>query len=83
MKKIIFVLATVTLLVGCTDADFGKFAALGDSATVKCWSGGILIFDGKSTGKVKSEASSDGYFFKDAKDNKFKEVSGNCVITYD
>ncbi len=82
MKKILIVLSAV-LTIGCTDATMGKFTSLGDSATVKCWSGGTLIFDGKSSGKVQSESSSDGYFFKDVKDNKFKEVSGNCVITYD
>lgn len=83
MKKIIFALTTASLLIGCTDATIGKLTSLGDSATVKCWSGGTLIFDGKSSGKVQSEKSSDGYFFKDIKDGKFKEVSGNCVITYD
>ncbi len=36
-----------------------------------------------STGKVESSDSSDGYFFVDAKDNKLKEVSGNCIITYE
>tara|TARA_R110001606_G_scaffold134259_1_gene270604 strand:- start:17616 stop:17873 length:258 start_codon:yes stop_codon:yes gene_type:complete len=85
MKKITLALALTSIitLTACTDATMGKLTSLGDSASVKCWSGGTLIFDGKSTGKVQSEKSSDGYFFKDAKDNKFKEVSGNCVITYD
>ncbi len=40
------------------------------------------MFKGKSTGKVLSEENSDGYFFRDAADGKFKEVSGNCVIGY-
>jgi len=68
--------------IGCTDAQISKFQSLGDSATIKCYSGEKLIFEGKSTGKVKSEANSDGYAFKDAGDGKLKEVSGNCIIEY-
>lgn len=84
MKKLRWI--PVLLLFGavaCTDATCGKMFALGDSASVECWSGGQLIYKGKSSGKVLSEATSDGYFFKDMKDGKFKEVSGNCVISYD
>lgn len=67
---------------GCTDAEVGKLKALGDPASVKCWSGGQLIYDGVSTGKVESEAQSDGYYFIDAKTGRPMEVSGNCVIVY-
>ena len=67
---------------GCSDAQWGKLGAYGDSATITCYSGGKLIYNGESTGKVISEKSSDGYFFKDKKDGKLKEVSGNCVIAY-
>lgn len=77
MVAILFATAT-----GCTDAGWSRLTALGDSASIKCYSGGVLIFEGRSTGKVKSEQSSDGYFFKDAADGLLKEVSGNCVIGY-
>jgi len=70
-------------LTNCTDASRGKMFSLGDSAHVVCYSGGEKIYEGTSTGKVLSEKNSDGYFFKDMEDGKFKEVSGNCVITYD
>ncbi|NIR13861.1 MAG: hypothetical protein GWN86_07865, partial [Desulfobacterales bacterium] len=60
MKYIIITLALV--FTGCTDAGCGKLQALGNAATVECYSGGKIIFQGKSTGKVKSEASSDGYY---------------------
>ena len=71
MKKllgVVIVLGALVVLCGCTDAGRAKLFALGDSAAVKCWSGGQLIFEGRSTGKVFSEQNSDGYFFKDAKD---------------
>ena len=87
MKKnwVFAVVCIVTLAfigVGCTDAQWGKVTSLGDPAKVMCYSGGVLIYSGYSTGKVSSEESSDGYFFKDSADGRQKEVSGNCVIDY-
>lgn len=85
-NKVFFLLAAgwlvLFVLSGCTDAGWSKLTAYGNSATVECYSGGKLIYKGSSTGKVKSEESSDGYFFRDAADGKLKEVSGNCVIVY-
>ena len=81
MKQALIFIA-VFLFMGCTDARCSKITSLGDSAEIECYSGGKLIYKGKSTGKVSSEKSSDGYFFLDAKDQRLKEVSGNCVITY-
>ena len=84
MKKGIILVGLLALsTTACTDAEMAKLTALGDTATIECYSGEKLIFSSKSTGKVSSEPSSDGYFFKDAKDGKLKEVSGNCIITYD
>lgn len=84
MKKLILIpaLFSVALMSGCTDAHFDKLTNFGGSASVKCYSGEKLIFDGVSTGKVVSEANSDGYAFRDSSDGKLKEVSGNCVIEY-
>ena len=69
--------------MGCTDAQIAKLGGLGNEASVKCWSGTKVIYEGTSTGKVQSEADSDGYFFKDKATGKLMEVSGNCVITYE
>lgn len=71
------------LLCGCTDGDIGKLSAYGGSANVKCYSADKLIYEGDSTGKVSSSQDSDGYYFVDSSDRKLKEVSGNCVITYE
>jgi hypothetical protein len=75
---IVFVVA----FIGCSDAQIGKFKALGNSAQVECWSGGRSIFKGESTGKVSSEENSDGYYFIDKATGSPMEVSGNCVIRY-
>jgi hypothetical protein len=39
-----------------------------------------MIYEGRSTGKIKSEAQSDGYYFIEKGSGKLMEVSGNCVI---
>jgi hypothetical protein len=46
------------------------------------YTGGKLIYSGISSGKISSEENSDGYHFVDEQTEKFMEVSGNCVITY-
>jgi hypothetical protein len=78
-----YVLLGSVLLIGCTDAEWSKLAALGDRAHVVCYSGGKPIYDGYSTGKPLSEDGSDGYFFRDEKDQVLREVSGECVISYE
>ncbi len=77
------ILLLAGIVTGCTDAQRGKLGAIGESAKVECWSGGQLIFVGVSSGKISSERNSDGYNFVDRKTDKYMEVSGNCVITYD
>ena len=80
--KSLFLIITIILISSCTDAERSKMFSLGDTAKITCYSGGTLIYEGFSTGKVKSETNSDGYFFKDKADGKLKEVSGNCIIIY-
>jgi len=84
MKKIvIFTLVVIGMLsTGCTDRYIGKLSAYGGSAKIKCYSGTLLIYEGQSTGKISSEANSDGYSFISKETNKLTEVSGNCVISY-
>ncbi len=53
------------------------------SAEISCYSGGKLIYSGKTDGKVFSESNSDGYTFIAADDRKLKEVSGDCIIKYE
>lgn len=67
-------------VMGCTDAQVSQWTTLGDPATVTCYSGGKLIYHGKSTGKVASEKQSDGWLFKEAGSDAQIRVSGDCVI---
>ena len=53
------------------------------SAEISCYSGGQLIYSGRTDGKVFSEENSDGYTFISADDGKLKELSGDCIIKYE
>jgi hypothetical protein len=73
-------LALVFVAAGCSDAERARLGALGSAGTVKCYSGGRLFYEGRSTGKIYSEQTSDGWFFKDANTGKLVRVSGDCLV---
>lgn len=81
MRRLTFSIFLAAGLVGCTDAQMASVKAVGSAHHVKCWSGGIVIYEGDATGAVSNEAHSDGYYFEDAATKKLIGVSGNCVIT--
>lgn len=66
--------------VGCTDARMSKLLQLGSPQHIKCYSGGAVIYEGDSTGKVANENDSDGYYWEDAATQKIVEVSADCVF---
>jgi len=77
MKKWFFALV---LVVGCTDAERANWASLGSAGHIVCYSGGNIIYDGYSTGKIATVTNSDGWQFEDKKTGRFVRVSGACVI---
>lgn len=79
MYKIIVCLVSF-MMVGCTDARLKQYATIGDPAKITCYSGGKIIYEGTSTGKVHSEETSDGWYFVDSDTNKLIRVSGDCLI---
>ena len=79
MKVIFFIFALIAL-TACSDATRGAFSSLGDSRQVKCYSGGSLIYEGLTTGKVNNEQQSDGIYFTD-KAGSFIEINADCVIS--
>jgi hypothetical protein len=78
MKKLPLLLLLLTS--GCTDATWSKVTQYGGSQHIKCYSGGVLIYEGDSTGKVVSEQGSDGYYFEDATTHEVVEISADCVF---
>lgn len=77
----LMVLALVMLASGCTDATQSKIMGYGDQYKVEMYSGGQKVREWTSSGKVKSEANSDGYYFMDKETDKLIEVAGDVVIT--
>lgn len=69
------------LLSSCTDAERAKRGGYGDEFKVEMYSGGQKIREWISSGKVMSEAQSDGYYFKDKQTGRLIEVAGDVVIT--
>jgi hypothetical protein len=68
------------LLIACTDTDIAQLAAIGEPGHITCYSGGGVIFEGDSTGKIATEKDSDGWKFMDAASARLIRVSGDCVI---
>ena len=74
-------LVSVLLVVGC-DARFSKMTTMGSECKVELLDcSGNVVRAWTSTGKVLSEETSDGYYFKDKETGKLVEVTGTIVIT--
>lgn len=88
MRRLIHIVTGLILvcmpaaLAGCTDAGWAKVTALGTPARVTCYSGGKVILDDFSTGKVASEDGSDGIFFNSRTTGRLVETSADCVIDH-
>lgn len=75
-----YIIALALIATACTDAGLKQLTTYGSSAEIVCYSGGKEIYRGTSTGKVKTETQSDGWFFSEAGTGKLIRVSGDCVI---
>ena len=82
MKSIVIisVMAAISIMAGCTDVARSRIGSFGDPAHIRCYSGGMLFYEGNSTGKVSATKGSDGWEFKDAETGKFVRVSGSCLV---
>jgi hypothetical protein len=67
-------------LFACSDTEIASFNALGEPGHITCYSGGQVIYDGDSTGKIATVERSDGWEFMDAKTDRLVRVSGDCLI---
>ena len=83
LKSIALTSLAITALfsfASCTDATRAKIGGYGDEHKVEMYSGGVKVREWTSSGKVKSEENSDGYFFNDKDTGKLIEVAGDVVI---
>ena len=74
------IITLFTLLLACSDTELAQFEAIGEPGHITCYSGGGIIFEGDSTGKIATEEGSDGWKFMDAASERLVRVSGDCVI---
>lgn len=83
MNKLIklIVVAIAITSISCTDATRAKIGGYGDEHKVELYNGGKLVREWVSSGKVRSEETSDGYYFNDKVTGGLVEVSGDVVIT--
>jgi len=82
MNKVLVIVSIAFILSGCSDAAQSLVGSVGESGHITCYSGGKVIYEGTSTGMIKSESQSDGWYLNDAATNKLVRVSGDCVIQY-
>lgn len=84
MHKITLIacIAALGLASACTDTQMAHFGALGNSGRVTCYSGGKMIADDYSTGKIANAGGSDGYEFKSVSTGRLEQFSGDCVVDY-
>jgi hypothetical protein len=81
MRRLLALSLLVALsAAGCTQAEMERYAALGKESHVICYSGGEVIYDGWSTGRVISPQNSDGWQFEEKSSGNLVEVSGDCVL---
>lgn len=78
--KMFSALILMAVLSGCTNAELAKNTAYGTKFKVTLYSEGVPIKTWISTGKVETEAESDGWFFVDETTNKLIRISGTVTI---
>lgn len=79
MKKTFAFLALATL-VGCTQAQCSQATTIGSKAKVTCYSGGTLVYEGVSTGKVMTESNSDGWYFREEGTGDLVRTNADCIV---
>lgn len=79
MKIKLFVL-TILCITSCTNARIASYSALGKEGNIKCYSGGVLVYEGIATGRIASLSQSDGWEFEEKGTGNFIRISGTCVI---
>lgn len=80
VSKVLLAMALGLALTSCTDAKRASMFNYGETAYIKCYSGGQVIFEDQSTGKVL-QLDGDGITYKSAKTNKYVRAFADCIVT--
>lgn len=78
--KILILLSILCCFCGCTDTDKAAFDSLNRKHIVKLYSGGVLIGEWISSGKVFPEDGGAGYKFADSKTGLIVRVQGDVFV---
>lgn len=82
MKKLALATLAVAIAVlatSCTDAERASLFAYGDEAEITCYSGGAVIFQDHSTGKV-TQLDGDGITYKSKNTNSYVRAFADCIV---
>jgi len=77
--RVSVVAAFAIALGGCTDAERASLFAYGDEARVVCYSGGNVIFDDVSTGKVQP-IDGEGITFRSKQTDGYVRAFADCIV---
>ena len=73
-------IAIILSTTGCTNAERAKWGSLGGRHKITLYSGGVAVRVWHSTGYIKNEEHSDGYYFEDDTTHKLVTISGEVAI---
>ena len=73
---------TLSLVIfsGCMRAEMARISAIGSDHKILVYSGGNLVKEFHSVGKVLTEQDSDGWYFLNKETNKLTRVSGTVIV---
>jgi hypothetical protein len=72
---------SAAFLGGCSRANTAAINAWGQKHVVTLYSGGQIVGQWETTGKIEDEDKGDGRYFQDDKTGKLISISGTYVIT--
>jgi len=77
-----YILMTLSLVIfsGCMRAEMARISAIGSDHKILVYSGGNLVKEFHSVGKVLTEQDSDGWYFLNKETNKLTRVSGTVIV---
>ena len=82
MKKLIFISFILFFAFSCSDAQKARREGRGSEFRIEMLNcDGAVARSWISTGKVRSEQNSDGYYFMDKATGLLVEVTGSIIIT--
>jgi hypothetical protein len=77
--RLLAIIAIASASSGCTDSERSRLGSYGSQARITCFSGGVVIREYMSTGKVQQNRAG-GLDFKDVKTGKFARTFADCFV---